>query len=410
MVPVILHADMDAFYASVEQRDRPELRGKPVIVGGTGVRGVVNAASYEARVFGVHSAMPTVEARRLCADAVFLPGRMNHYVAVSREIQAIFEEFTPQVEPLSLDEAFLDVTASLRLLGSPVEIARALKARVKERTHLVVSVGIGPTKMIAKIASGLSKPDGLVEVRPEQAKSFLAPLSVDQLWGVGPVTCDRLRRAGLTTVGQLAAADPVVLQRVLGDHGVALWELANGRDARSVDPDRERKSYGEENTFERDMRDGDEVRRSIIAHAEAIAQRLRHDGCAGLTVTLKVKLAQRLAPGRYPLLTRRTTLAAPTDDGKLISDTALRLWREWALRPRIRLVGVSMSGIKPASSLQLSLFDNASTSTHKRRALNRAVDAIAARFGDETISRGLARAPKAAPTLSIKERRPKPVG
>jgi DNA polymerase-4 len=401
-VRVILHADMDAFYASIEQRDNRELRGRPVIVGGIGGRGVVSAASYEARTFGVHSAMPTVAARRLCPDGVFLPGRMSHYAAVSRQIQAIFEEFTPEVEPLSLDEAFLDITASLRLLGAPLAIACELKARVRDRTGLVVSVGIGPTKMIAKIASALSKPDGLLEVRPQEARAFLAPLSIDHLWGVGPVTCERLRAAGFATLGDLARADPAHLQQRFGSHGLALRQLASGLDARIVEADRERKSYGEESTFERDLGDGEQVRSSIIAHAEAVARRLRHDRRCGSTVTLKVRLAARARPGKYPQRTRQLTLPAPTDDGRRISDAALRLWREWRLGERIRLVGVAISNIREAEPTQLPLFE---TARSKRGALNQAVDAIVARFGDDSISRGLARAPKAAPTLSLKERR-----
>ncbi|MBI4516034.1 MAG: DNA polymerase IV [Deltaproteobacteria bacterium] len=406
MARVILHADMDAFYAAVEQRDRPELRGRPVIVGGLGPRGVVSAASYEARAFGVHSAMPAVAARRLCPQGVFLPGRMAHYVAVSREIQAIFEEFTPEVEPLSLDEAFLDVTASLRLLGAPADIGRELKARVRARTGLIVSVGIAPSKMVAKIASALSKPDGLLEVQPGEVPAFLAPLSIEQLWGVGPVAQERLRRAGLHTIGDIARAGAAVLHERLGGFGVELWQLASGEDGRRVEAERERKSYGEENTFERDVSDGEPLRQTIIAHAEAVAQRLRRDQRRGRTVTLKVKLAERIGPGRYPLLTRRLTLPEATDDGKVIGDAALGLWRKWALKRPIRLIGVSASGISEAGPPQLSLFDDAPAQlARKRGALNRAVDAIVERFGDASISRGLARAEKAAPTLSLKSRR-----
>ena len=406
MTRVIVHADMDAFYAAIEQRDRPELRGKPVIVGGTGGRGVVAAASYEARRFGVRSAMPTVEARRLCPDGVFLPGRMDHYVAVSRKIQAIFEDFTPIVEPLSLDEAFLDVTGSLRLLGPPLEIGRQLKVRVREQTGLVVSVGIAPSKMVAKIASAWCKPDGLLEVSPDHVRDFLAPLDVDHLWGVGPVAQGKLRSAGLRTIGDIAAAEGSRLQRVLGDQGRALWELANGCDGRQVESDRERKSYGEENTFACDVSDGATVRESIIAHAEAVARRLRASGVTARTVTLKVKLAARIGPGRHPLITRRTTLPAPTDDGQLLSQTALRLWREWVRDQKVRLVGVSASGIAKAPA-QLGLFE---ARPAKRSALNRAVDDIVARFGETSISRGLIRTEKAAPTLSIKDARRKSRG
>ena len=406
---VILHADMDAFYASVEQRDRPELRGRPVIVGGTGVRGVVSAASYEARVFGVRSAMPTVEARRRCPQGIFLPGRMAHYVAISRQIQALFEEVTPEVEPLSVDEAFLDVTASLRLLGAPLEIGRRLKERVGTDTGLVVSVGIGPSKMVAKIASALGKPDGLLAVPPEAAREFLAPLPVAHLWGVGPVSQARLRELGCDTIGDVARAEQGVVEQALGTHGAALWELANGLDGRAVDPERERKSYGEENTFARDVGNGEEVRASIISHAEAVARRLRRDGRRGRVVTLKVKLAQRSAPGRYPLVSRQLSLPEATDDGHVVAQAALRLWQSWSLGSKIRLVGVAVSGISERSGTQLGLFGAAPSGVAaKRGALNRAVDAIVNRFGDGSIARGVQRVEKAAPTLSIKERRHPP--
>jgi DNA polymerase-4 len=398
---IILHADMDAFYASVEQRDNPELRGKPVIVGGLGGRGVVTAASYEARPFGVHSAMPTAEARKLCPHAVFLPGRMRRYAEVSREIFTIFEEFTPEVEPLSLDEAFLDVTASMKLFPTPAEVATRLRARVRAETDLAVSVGIGPTKMVAKIASGRAKPDGILEVRPENARSFLAPLSVDSIWGVGPVTHRQLRAAGIETIADLAAADPRRLQEKLGRMGLAFQALARGEDARSVDPERERKSYGEENTFATDMTDGDDLRRTIVTHAESVARRLRADGRRARTVVLKLKLTRRIGPGKYPLLTRSATLAEPTDDGKAISDTALALWHAVAPGMRIRLIGVSVSGIEERSDAQLSLLDPVG----RRGSLNRALDAIAARFGDEAVSRGGAHVERAAPTLAIKDKR-----
>jgi len=409
MARVILHADMDAFYASVEQRDRPELRGRPVIVGGTGVRGVVSAASYEARVFGVRSAMPTLEARRRCPHGIFLPGRMGRYVAVSRQIQGLFEEITPEVEPLSVDEAFLDATASLRLLGDPLEIGRRLKDRVRAETGLVVSVGIGPSKMVAKIASALGKPDGLLAVPPEAVRAFLAPLPVEHLWGVGPVSQARLRELGFDTIGDVARAERTVVGQALGTHGAALWELANGLDGRAVDPERERKSYGEENTFAEDVGDGEAVRSSIISHAEAVARRLRRDGRRGRIVTLKVKLAKRSAPGRYPLVSRQLSLPEATDDGHIVGQAALQLWQGWSRGSKIRLVGVAVSGISERPATQLGLFAAASSGTAaKRGALNRAVDAIVNRFGDGSIARGVQRVEKAAPTLSIKERRHRP--
>jgi DNA polymerase IV len=400
---IILHADMDAFYASVEQRDHPELTGRPVIVGGLGSRGVVTAASYEARPFGIHSAMPMAEARRLCPHGVYLSGRMTRYAEVSREIFAIFATFTPLVEPLSLDEAFLDVTASLGLFGTPVELARRLRQRVREQCGLAVSVGIGPSKMVAKIASTLSKPDGLLEVLPEGVEGFLAPLAVTHLWGVGPVMHRALTRAGISTIGDLARAEVAQLHAACGRQSEALAALARGDDPRPVSPGRDRKSYGEENTFGRDQRDGDELRRTIVAHAEAVAARLRADERRARTVVLKLKLGERIAPGKYPLLTRSRTLAEPTHDGRAIAAAALDLWREVGASLRIRLIGVAAMNLEEARTEQLSLSFRETGA--RPDALNRALDRIAARFGREALRRGGLVVERAAPTLSIKDRR-----
>jgi DNA polymerase-4 len=381
----ILHADMDAFYAAVEQHDRPELRGVPVIVGGAGGRGVVLTASYEARVYGVHSAMPSVRARRLCPQGVFVPPRMPRYAEAARHIRAVFEEFTPLVEPLSLDEAFLDITASLTLFGSAARLGRRLKARVRARTGLTVSVGIAPTKMVAKIASGLSKPDGLLEVAAGEVDAFLRPLPVGYLWGVGPTTQAMLSRMGIATIGALADTDPALLERRFGSFGPALWALAHARDERAVLPDRRRQSYGEEQTFDRDLQDGPVIRRCITQHAESVARRLRTDGRRGRTVTLKLKLAQRIGPGKYPILTRRLTLPTAVDDGKSIARAALALWDGIKSNKTVRLIGVSVSGIESGERLQLSLF--ASGGAARQAALERATDTLVARFGRRAIMR-----------------------
>ena len=399
---VILHADMDAFYASVEQLDRPELLGKPVIVGGLGNRGVVTAASYEARPFGVRSAMPMSEARRLCPAAIVLPGRMSRYSQISRQIFAVFREFSPLVEPLSLDEAFLDVTASLGLFGTPVELAMELRHRVRARQGLVVSVGIGPSKMVAKIASSLCKPDGLLEVRLAAVDAFLRPLPVSHIWGVGPVTHGGLVEAGIRTIGELADARLDRLRTVVGRSASSLQTLAPGQDDREVDPERDRKSCGEENTFASDVEDGDELRRTIVAHAEAVAARLRADHIVARTVVLKAKLAKRIGPGKYPLLTRSRTLPDPTDDGRTISAAALGLWSEVCVGLRIRLIGVSATNLAPASTEQLSLLDW--RGGERRHALNRALDEITARYGERAVRRGGTEVERAAPTLSIKRR------
>jgi DNA polymerase IV len=389
-VATIVHADMDAFYAAVERRDHPELRGKPVIVGGTRNRGVVLTASYEARVYGVHSAMPAVEARRLCPHGIFVPPRLSCYAAAARQIRTVFEEFTPLVEPLSLDEAFLDVTASLQLFASARHIGEQLKQRVHAVTALTVSVGIAPTKMAAKIASGMCKPDGLLEVTPEGLEDFLHPLPVSQLWGVGPVMQRQLTALGITTIGALAACNPTHLERRLGSAGIALRNLAHGRDHRVVDADRQRKSYGEECTFERDIRDGELARRTIREHAEAVARRLRAEGCRGRTVTLKVKLAQRIGPGKYPILTRSLTLPVAADDGKSIADAALTLWDGVQAGKTVRLIGVSVSAIDDRQGAQLALFPD--QPTQRRAALNQALDRLAARFGHNAVRRGTLRA------------------
>ncbi len=381
----ILHADMDAFYASVEQRDHPELRGRPVIVGGTSGRGVVCAASYEARPFGVHSAMPTAHARKLCPHAVFLPGDMTKYRRVSGQIREVFESVSPEVEPLSLDEAFIDVTASQRLFGTPLAIGRLLRERVRAATDLAVSVGIGPGKMIAKLASDASKPDGLLQVLAHEVRAFLDPLPVGRLWGIGPVTRAVLERAGIRTIADLAAVDPARLRRVAGPATEHLRALARGDDPRAVEPDRDAKSYGEESTFGQDIRDDTFARTAIIVHAEAVARRLRHDGMAGRVVVLKMKLAERLGPGKFRLLTRRTTLDEPTNDGKAISDAALALWETHRPRIPIRLLGVAAAGITRAGAAQLGLFGDG---RGRRAALNVALDRLVARYGETTIARG----------------------
>jgi len=401
---VILHADLDAFYASVEQRDRPELRGLPVIVGGTGPRGVVSAASYEARRFGVRSAMPGFEARRLCPHGVFLHGDMRKYVAVSRRVFAIFERFSPLVEGLSLDEAFLDLTGSERLLGPPREAGEALRRAVREETGLAVSVGIGPSRTIAKLASDAAKPDGLLEVAPEAVAAFLDPLPVGRLWGVGPVAEERLVRAGFTTIGALARAAEGTLVRLVGESlGAHAAALARGDDESPVEPDRAPVSYSEENTFEGDVADRERLRAVLQDHAESVARRLRRDGWLARTVVLKVKLARRRAPGPrgYPILTRRATLAEPTDDGAALARAARELLERTPPAP-VRLVGVGatnlVAGREGDAAGQLGLFAPPPERARARR-LNRALDELNSRFGSRAVVRaGQEQATRAALT------------
>jgi DNA polymerase-4 len=385
----ILHADMDAFYASIEQRDRPELRGLPVMVGGTGSRGVVSAASYEARRFGVHSAMPTVEARRLCPDGVYLRGEMAKYARESKRIFGIFRRFTPQVEGLSLDEAFLDLTGSERLLGPAAQVGERLRSEVREETGLAVSVGIAPIKMVAKIASDAAKPDGLLEVEPARLREFLDPLPVGRIWGVGPVARGRLEGAGLRTIGDLARADAKQLHRLLGDWGDHIAGLARGVDRREVAPYREPVSISEENTFASDVSSQEVLEAAILSHAEAVARRLRRSGYCARTVVLKLKLARRVGPGPrgYPLLTRRTTLDEPSDDGAVIAGEAQRLLAREKLGEPVRLLGVGVTNLGSAAVAQLALF-GPGRERERRSQLNRALDEIADRFGPRAVTKG----------------------
>jgi DNA polymerase-4 len=402
---VILHADMDAFYASIEQRDRPELRGKPVMVGGVGPRGVVSAASYEARRFGVHSAMPSLEARRLCPDGIFLRGDLARYARESKRIFAIFRRFAPRLEGLSLDEAFLDLSGTERLLGPSAEVGHRLRAAVREETGLAVSVGIAPVKMVAKIASDLAKPDGLLEVRPSQLRSFLAPLPVSRIWGVGPVTEEHLRRAGFRTLGDLARAAEEPLRTALGSWGVEVARLARGEDPREVAPYREPVSISEENTFETDVADAQRLSAAIVSHAEAVARRMRRSGLRARTVVLKLRLARRESSGPrgYPLLTRRSTLREATDDGARIAELARGLLERWGIPEPVRLVGVGVTNLRPGVSHQLALF-GASEESGRRERLNRALDEISSRFGNRALVRA-AEAPVQRAGLSTQIKR-----
>lgn len=400
---VIAHADMDAFYASVEQMDNPSLRGLPVIVGGRSNRGVVTSASYEARRYGVRSAMPTVEARRLCPNGLFVPGRMDRYVEVSRGVREVFESFSPVVEPLSLDEAFIELTGSERLLGPPLEVGRALKRAMRDKTGLVVSVGIGPNKMVAKILSDMSKPDGLLYLGAEHVRQFLAPLEVERLWGVGRVTLGRMREAGIRTIGDLAASDPARLKALFSSFGAHLHEFASGLDPRPVVPDWQRKSYGEESTFQHDLeREGLELRRVLIAHGEALGRRLRSDAVRARTITLKLKLARPLGQGRYPILTRSFSLERPTNDGGEISRVAIDLLSRVREPDRVRLAGIQVHNLERAEPRQLGLFEQTVQSASKRDRLNRALDALVSRFGEKVVTRGLAQAERTTPTGRVK--------
>jgi DNA polymerase-4 len=400
---VIAHADMDAFYASVEQLDDPAIRGLPVIVGGTGARGVVSSASYEARRFGVRSAMPSVQARKLCPDGIFVAGRMKRYVEISRQVRRVFDSFSPLVEPLSLDEAFIDLTGCERVLGAPAAIAVSIRARVREETGLIVSVGVAPIKMVAKILSDMSKPDGWLILGPSYVREFLSAMPVERIWGVGRVMLERLHREQIHTAGDLAARDPAELARKFGSMGPHLHALASGEDAREVVGDWRRKSYGEENTFASDLElDSTELRRILIAHADAIAARLRADHVRARTITLKLKFAGALGGGRFPMITRSHSLDIPSDDGPEISAIATAMIARVRSRDRIRLAGIQAHNLEPAEASQPGLFEQAGPRVARRDRLNQALDTLSKKFGDGTVSRGLARADRAAPTTRIK--------
>lgn len=373
----ILHVDLDAFFAAVEQRDHPELRGRPVIVGGRPTdRGVVSAASYEARAFGVHSAMPLRTAAALCPNGVFLPVRGAVYAAVSREVMAILRRYTPLVEPVSIDEAFLDVTASLALFGSGEVIARRIKAAIRAETKLTASVGAATSKLVAKIASDLRKPDGLVVVPPGEEAAFLAPLPVERLWGVGPRTAAVLREVGVRTIGDLTRLPDALLERRLGRHGPILRQRALGIDPEPVVPSRPPKSIGHEHTFDVDTADPEVIEATLLALAEGVAGRLRASGRRAGTIAVKIRDAQ------FRTITRQAHLAEATDLAEPIWRAALALVRPEVRGVRVRLLGISAEQLEAAT--QLGLFD---APLERRRRLERAADELRRRFGRRAVIR-----------------------
>jgi DNA polymerase IV len=375
----VLHADMDAFYASVEIRDRPDLAAEPVIVGATGGRGVVLSASYQARTFGVRSAMPVSQARRLCPQAVFIAPRHGLYAEVSKEVMAIFRTVTPQVEPLALDEAFLDVSGALRRLGPPAVIAAMIREQVAEQQGITCSVGVANCKFIAKIASVHCKPDGLLVIPVDGVLDFLHPLPVAALWGVGERTGQTLARLGLRTIGDIAQTPVGTLQRELGvAHGSHLAALAWGRDERSVVPHAPEKSIGAEETFASDIDDPILIRKELLRLSDRTARSLRSSGCVARTVVVKLRLAN------FTTITRSRTLPEPTDVARKIHETACELYAAAGLdRARLRLVGVRVTGLVPASTAatQLMLGERPA---HWREA-EQAIDKIARRFGTDAI-------------------------
>ena len=381
----ILHADMDAFYAAIEQRDRPELQGLPVIVGGDRPRQVVATASYEARRFGVHSAMPGVQARKLCPQGIFVPPRMDAYIEASRQVREVFERYTDAIEPLSLDEAFLDVTGSRALFGDGSTIAAAIKRDVRAATQLTVSVGVAPSKYVAKVASDLRKPDGLVVVAPGTERAFLAPLPVSRLWGAGPVLQQQLARAGLRTIGDVQQRSEAQLAMAFGAHlGAHLWALSNGLDPRAVEPERDAKSIGHELTFERDLTTREQAREVLLQLAEMVGRRLRQCGRRGRVVRLKLRHPD------FTTLTRQRTVAPTHDDLVLFAVAGSLLDACWPGRPGIRLLGVTAAGLASGGSgaVQQELFAGSGARSERLLA---AMDAIRDRHGEDAVRHGLER-------------------
>lgn len=390
----VLHVDMDAFFVSVELRRRPELVGKPVVVGGTGPRGVVAAASYEARRYGVHSALPSAVARRRCPTAIFLPGDHALYGSVSAQVHEIFERYTPLIEPLSLDEAFLDVTGAIRLFGEGVQIAQRVRDDVSDELELSCSVGVAPNKFLAKLASVEAKPRalpdrivpgrGVVEVEPGRELAFLHPLPVKRLWGVGPVTLERLERLGVRTVGDLAQLGERTVVSALGrSQGLHLLALSNAVDDRPVDVGRDPKSIGHEETYPHDLVDIEALERELVRLSDAVAARLRQHGVAGRTITLKVRYAG------FRTITRSLTVASPVDTAPELVGALRPILRSLDLGPGVRLLGVS-AGNLAAPNRQLSLLDDVEAPSRTAGA----IDEIRARFGTEAIGPASAVGPR----------------
>ena len=376
----IFHVDMDAFFASIEQMDDPLLRGKPVLVGYDGPRGVVAAASYEARAFGCHSAQPMSLAKRRCAHAAVVPVRFTRYREISSRMFAIFDEYSPLVEPLSVDEAFLDLTGTELLLGSPSEVARRLKDRIKSELGLTASIGIAPNKFLAKLASDLQKPDGLVLVAPDAIDKLLIPLPIGKLWGVGPVTADKLKRAGLHTVGDLLRRAPEELQHLLGSETNRFQRLARGLDDRPVVADRQAKSIGQEQTFGENLAVPADIRPVLFEQVEQVGRRLRRHDLFARTISLKIRF------GDFETITRSTTLKNSTSGTTDLWQAASGLFDAWCeqhFQP-VRLIGMSASQLASAPS-QMSLFSDPQIERQKR--VDTVADQITAKFGNNAIRR-----------------------
>ncbi|MFQ5579395.1 MAG: DNA polymerase IV [Nitrospiria bacterium] len=380
---MILHIDMDAFYASIEERDRPELRGNPVIVGGSPEgRGVVAAANYAVRAFGVHSAMPASKARRLCPEAVFLPPRIGCYAEVSEQIHLIFKKYTPLVEPLSLDEAFLDTTGSEKLFGDSELIGQSIKQDIKDETRLCASVGIAPNKFVAKVASDLGKPDGFLVVKPKDVQAFLDPLPVRRLWGIGKAGERVLTQRGVRTIYQLRQLSRLMLRELFGSWGDQLWAFSRGRDDRAVIPDHQVKSISNETTFEKDLQDFDLLKSHLVALTEQVAWRLRRQNLFARTVEIKIRFSD------FKTVTRSKTLTKASRTTQDFLKAAVALLKANLLKRKrpVRLVGMGLSHMDDSEGIQGELFlDEA---RQKQQRIDAATDLIRSKYGASALKRG----------------------
>jgi DNA polymerase-4 len=379
---MILHIDMDAFFASVEQLDDPRLKNKCVIVGGTSNRGVVSAASYEARQFGIHSAMPIYQARQKCPHGSFVPPRMGRYKEVSKKVMALLRDFSPLVEPVSIDEAYLDITGCRRLFGEPREIAWAIKRKIKETVHLTCSVGVAPNKFLAKIASDVQKPDGLTLILPDQVAAFIDSLPVKKVPGVGKKMLHQLELLGIRTLGDVQRLPEKSLIKHLGKFGKRLRALSSGSDDSRVTPHAPHKSISSERTLAADTRDAELLKRYLLRQSGEVARQLRQAGVRAKTITIKIKDED------FKTITRRTSIAVPTQSSKTIYRHAARLMADYKTTRKIRLVGVGTSGFTPVSaSVQMGLFDTHENTADNWEKIDTTLDSIGKKFGRDVVGR-----------------------
>ena len=379
---MILHIDMDAFYASVEQLDDPRLKNKCVIVGGTSNRGVVSAASYEARQFGVRSAMPIYQAKQKCPHGIFVPPRMHRYQEVSKKIMAVLRDFSPLVEPVSIDEAYVDITGCQRLFGEPQEIALEIKRKIKETVNLSCSVGVAPNKFLAKIASDMQKPDGLTLIPPEKVSEFVDALPIKKVPGVGDKMMRQLELAGIRNLGDIRRLPQENLMRHFGKFGLRLRALSCGSDDSPVTTNTPHKSISCEHTLAADTRDPELLKRFLLKQSDEVAKQLRLAGVRAKTVTIKIKDAD------FKQFTRRTTMAIPTQSSKTIYEQAARLLNDFRMTQKIRLIGVGSSGFSPATaSIQMGLFETGKDASDDWKKIDATLDSISQKFGKDVVGR-----------------------